>query len=425
MEKEKRFFSKEYNEAEERLRKQREKDESNRKKKTSLAISDDDSDDLPLITKRKREVAAEASDDDTPIVKAPIRKKVRTNSPVVDTNTFSDEAPGHQATASDDNWATSLFSSPEPEATPAPRTLPTPAPLPAPIPVMLPPPVSQPSATRIRSHGAVPQKNTSMSSLSTKKQIASGALALVPPKNVPRPAAKSKTMPPILKSSSSSSLIPLGFKKSTQSTSTMIPNSPVSGDAQVSIPPRQAIPTPTPSMRSVVPIIKVEFLQWFRLPERLASPQDAHIDAADVFLREIMPAALAGPLRPEEEHPFEPPPPRALISNPTPVPKKVQPLWTWSGNVFTETDPKKPLFAGTFCDATAFVDGGLRFSVVMTNMDRLDFTTFHDAVDLDLVLSACQGVHQFARLGPKSNADTEALGIFSSYMAKMQKARPY
>lgn len=71
---------------------------------------------------------------------------------------------------------------------------------------------------------------------------------------------------------------------------------------------------------------------------------------------------------------------------------------------------------------TAFVNGGLRFSVVMATMDHLHFTTFHDAEDLDSVLSACQGVHQFARLGPKSNLDIEGLGIFSSYLAKMQKA---
>ncbi|KAG6900161.1 hypothetical protein C0993_002090 [Termitomyces sp. T159_Od127] len=346
--KEKRFFSKEYNAAEEeRLRKQREKDESNRKKKTSLAMSDEDSDDLPLIAKRKREVAIEISDDDISLVKAPVRKKARPNSSVVDINTRPNKPSGQQVVASEDNWAASLFSSPEPEATLAPRPLPTPAPLPAPL-----PPVSQHFASKTKVHGAVPQKTTATSSLLTKNKISSGALALVPPKAIPRPASKVKNQPALPRSSTSTSFMPLNFKKSTSLTSTMIPNSPVVEDAQVSISrPMQAIPTTS----SVVLSPNLEHLDGkrfvlhsLRLPEPSASshnPHNPHMDAADVFLREIMPSALAGPLKPAEEQPFEPQPPRGLVSNPTPVPRKSQPPWTWSGNVFIEADPSKPLFS--------------------------------------------------------------------------------
>ncbi|KAG6861207.1 hypothetical protein C0995_002556 [Termitomyces sp. Mi166 len=423
--KEKRFFRKEYDEAEENLRKQRERDERSRRKKPSIAMSDEDSDDdKPLIAKRKREAMMETSDDDILLIKLPPRKKMRTNSLAVGTDPNFKE-----------NWAASLFSSPEPEATSATPALPTPALLPtviAPAPLPVPAPLPLPPLSLMVSHQHFPQSKvvetalenvTSMSSLSTKQRLSLDVLAPPrPPKVISLPVAKPKNQRPLPRSSSSASLMPLSFKKSTVSTSALIPTGSIVDDAQVSTsPPRQ---DPAPTMISAALSPNQEHLDRERLPEGIVLSHNTHMEAADAFLREIMPPALAGPLKPAEERSFEPQPPRSLVLKATPALKVSQPPWTWSGNVFTETNPSKPVFAATFYDVTAFVNGGLRLSVTMANMDRLHFSSFHDAVDLYSMLLACQGAHQFARLGPKSNVDAEAFGIFSTYMAKMRKLKP-
>lgn len=142
---------------------------------------------------------------------------------------------------------------------------------------------------------------------------------------------------------------------------------------------------------------------------------------AEIFLQENMPPPLAAPLTPATESPYEPTPPRSLIQKKLVPPEKIPKKWTWSGSVFIDADLSRPVFDVTFCDVTDPVPNSARFSVVLDGSEKLDFSTFHDVVDLPIFTGACTEPLQFARVVPNGNKDIEAFEIFSTYMARNQK----
>lgn len=84
-------------------------------------------------------------------------------------------------------------------------------------------------------------------------------------------------------------------------------------------------------------------------------------------------------------------------------------------------DNSKPLCDATLCDATEPLPLGLRFSVVLASSDHLDFSSFHDVLDLPSILRACKGIQQIARLAPREKKDTPNLRTLITYMSKKQK----
>ncbi|KAF5377681.1 hypothetical protein D9615_005211 [Tricholomella constricta] len=488
---EKKYFHREFNEAQENLRVQRDKEMRERSKKAkdeekekvsfnggrptvqstvglqiqipdrSLSESDEDSsdDDEPLMRKRKLK-AVESSDDAIPLIRLPARKLMKTNdsTPVV-----TDPGPKEsKETAVDEahDWAKSLFSEPSSPASTKSPVDPAARPLPPPpwpssrpssakttptIPSKLPP---RDNNSYIKVAEMAPEKVASGSGISIKQRLAQGALAPTRPKAIPLPTPKLKpSLPPV-----KTALMNLSFKKKTVSTPVLSASGSFAMDNNRSpTMPQPAVGDCEPTLAALnAPLSPVS--QDMHIPQVAASPQDytmhepqdgsayhtppwsvttertqrpppianPSMAMADRFLSSIMPPALAAPLTPTVEEPFEPQPPQPLVSR-RPPPQQIPKKWSWSGSVFTEAKPSEPVFNVTFYDVTEHMQGGMRFSVALSSMNRLDFTSFHDAVDLDSILLACDGVHQFARLGPKGNDDVEPLQIFSTYMAKMQK----
>ncbi|KAG6831266.1 hypothetical protein H0H92_011776 [Tricholoma furcatifolium] len=382
----------------------------------------DDEMDVEPLTSKQEESGKEmetSSDDDIPLSKLPPRKKRKMDSSVV-----GKPEPNDYTTPANEEWVKSLFSSPEPEP---PRRSPVePAPLP-PAPSRLPATVKPSLATPSQKgpydgHISDLVKVPSGSGISTKQRLALGALAPVNPKAKALPLPKPKTQQPPPRTPSTN-LMPTGFKKKTAATpvlpmggtsstddirSSSLPHSPVNATLDQTPVPFSPIESSTRVYQAV-------------LPEPTVPLIDPRMAAAEAFLSDIMPPDLAAPLKPATETPFEPRPPRALTQRQPELPIAPHQLWTWSGPVFTEDELAKPAFEAKFCDATASINGGLNLRVALAPMDRLRFPTFHDAVDLKAFLPACQVVHQFARFVPKEDKDAEPLGLFSKYMAKMQK----
>jgi len=63
----------------------------------------------------------------------------------------------------------------------------------------------------------------------------------------------------------------------------------------------------------------------------------------------------------------------------------------------------------------------MRFSVALDLSDRLEFPTFHDMVDLPVILQACGPPLQYARVIPKDGQDIENFEVFQTYMTKHRK----
>ncbi|KAF8078396.1 hypothetical protein FPV67DRAFT_1557732 [Lyophyllum atratum] len=359
--------------------------------------SDDSDDDKPLIGKRKLGKEPESSED------IPARKMMKTDS---STRVVTDPDPNKR------ERATSLFSEPSPEQSPANKI---PRPLPPP-----PPPRSQPSSAKstptitasiprrqpnphARIAEMVPENIASGSGISTKQRLAQGALAPTRPKSIPLPAPKQRPPVPPPKTPSTPMLSvggPLGMN-----------------DNRSPITPHASFGGREPTLAALnAPLSPIT--QDLQLHQAPAPAQDYIMHEYDDAMGYINPSVAT--TRPALEQAFEPLPPRSLAPR-KPLPQKIPKKWTWSGGVFTEAKTSEPVFNVTFVDATEPVHGGMPFSVALAQVEHLDFTSFHDAVDLDAIISACKGVHQFARLEPKESQDIRPLQIFSTYMVKMQK----
>ncbi|KAG6845960.1 hypothetical protein H0H87_011008 [Tephrocybe sp. NHM501043] len=319
---EKRYFQKEYND-------EKEKREHHRRKKTSLALSDlgnSSDDDMPLISKRKPALN-ESSDDDVPLSKFPPRKTMKTNSSaaiVTDPASSKLQEEQHAVSTRKEQEASALFSSPEPEpATVSPAPLPPPPPpLPGALPTVK--PASSRSISLDNRSQLVPEHALLGSGLSTKQRLSMGALAPRAPKamSLPQPKPKLQLRP---SKTASSSLMPLSFKKKTTSTpmisagGSFADNTPSSLGQESTLVGMNA-PSLTQDAHNV------------EMPSHSTPPpaSEAHMKA-DEFLSGIMPSDLAGPLkyydfylynclsdmlviRPAVELPFEPQPPRPLVS---------------------------------------------------------------------------------------------------------------
>ncbi|KAG6911808.1 hypothetical protein DXG01_000055 [Tephrocybe rancida] len=285
--KEKRYFSQEYEEAQENLRKKREKDGRNGRKKTSLAadLNDNSTDKKPLLP-AKRKFNSETSEDDIPLSKLPPRKTTKTNTA---TAVVIDSEPSNEPTGS-------LFSSPEPE--PAPTVPAPPRPPPRPLPGVKQTPIPPKPIYPDNAVEPSPENTASGKGLSTKQRLSQRALDALPLKANRLPATKHKQLP--LPRNPSSSMFPLGFKKKTMSTPV-----PIGGSLDKTTPPIPSYEQPNVAFSHQN---QIERLQQPILPPS----NDAHMEAADAFLRNIMPPDLAGPLEPAVEHPFEREPPKAL-----------------------------------------------------------------------------------------------------------------
>ncbi|KAG6850314.1 hypothetical protein H0H93_014889 [Arthromyces matolae] len=432
--KEKRFFQKEYNEAEEKLRRQRKKDDQQHKKKTkkkkvskeealgrsastksrttSLAVSDQDldSDDKPLFevsSKRKRKVS-ETSDDDVPLSGLSSHKVKAAGA----TNLASKK---HNLTPATEGQASRSLPLPT-SGTQGPNVS---TPLP-PIPAPLPPPPSSatmkttPAAPRNPKLTVVTSENSMPGSvLSTKARLAAGALDAVSPRTVVSPTIKPKVPAPPTRTSSTN-MLPTGFKKSTVPTSAMVIDGatnqpPLSPFVQYQSPSTPATPFP-PQRPSAGPS-----------SSQAVTSSEEEAAAFLCSINNFMPSEFWGPLRPAEEPPFEPSLSKSFTSKLPPSSVMIKQPWTWTGDVFTLNDLFKPIFSAGFYDVTASKPDCLGFKVALATLDHLNFDSFHNAVDLNSILAACQGVHQFARLGPKGTTDVRPLEIFGAYMSKMQK----
>ncbi|GLB33577.1 hypothetical protein LshimejAT787_0104610 [Lyophyllum shimeji] len=413
---------------------------------TSLALSDSDSDsddDIPLIAKQKLGKKAESSDD------LPARKKLKTETSISVATDPGRSKPKETPVAGQHELAASIFSEPLPApavGSQIPRPLPPPPPpksrpssaKPSPtVPASIPWRPSNPHAKLVVMES---ENIASGSGISTKQRLAQGALAPTRPNAIPLPAPKQKVPPPPLRINSGG-MMNLSFKKKPPATpvlglggsfatednrSTLATQSPVA-DQEPTLAALNARLSPVPQEDYIMHGLEDEPL--YPGPPAVTerpSPARPHVapelSAAERFLQTFMPPALAAPLIPAVEQPFEPQPPRPLVPKKLPPPTpKIPKRWTWSGGVFSEAKPSEPIFHATFSDATEPVQGGMRFSIALATMDRLYLPSFHDAADLDSILPACKGPHQFARLGPKENDDVQPLQIFSTYMSKMQK----
>ncbi|KAG5648146.1 hypothetical protein DXG03_006100 [Asterophora parasitica] len=488
---EKKFFASEFNEAQEKLRAQREKDEELRRKRekakkkkksastefsrvvstasstskshaTSLARTDDSDseDDVPLLQRKRKNKEPESSDDDTPLtLRLPALKKAKTND---------------STSLATDPKQESLFSE---DTTPERPTIIAPRPLPRPLP---PPPSPQRLPSSSKTTPTIPAKPlrlkdphhkvaaateniASGSGISTKQRLGQDALAPTKPR-APMPLPPPKPLPGKLRTGSSSNMIQLSFKKGTDPTSVM---SPSGYDSKSPVTPHSALGNREPTLSALnAPASPrprdVQTLQFAESPQDYAmrEPHDVsafraqplatvqrfprpmqlpHVPPKPMQLPPVPPKPIPPPPQvqtplnkqaeaflssiipdPAIEKPFEPLPPPPLVPR-RPSHYNIPKIWSWSGGVYTEDEPSKPIFNVTFFDVTRHVEGGMRFSVALSSMDRLVFPSFHDVNDLDTILRACDGVHQFARLGPQGSDDVEALGLFSTYMAKMQK----
>jgi hypothetical protein len=100
---------------------------------------------------------------------------------------------------------------------------------------------------------------------------------------------------------------------------------------------------------------------------------------------------------------------------------RIQKKWSWSGHVYIHAagGRSEPLCDVTFLDATE--NTGMRFSIAMGSMDQLDFPSFHDVVDLEAILRACNPPLQYARLAPQEAKDEKVMITLAKYMVKKQK----
>ncbi|KAG5721565.1 hypothetical protein E4T56_gene13050 [Termitomyces sp. T112] len=248
----------------------------------------------------------------------------------------------------------------------------------------------------------------SESGISTKQRLSFGALALRLPKAISDTVLESKNQRPPSKTPYTS-IMPLGFKKGTM---------PIPSIAFGGYPELQE---PTLSSINALPSPYTQDHDVESLQDQSMQDHNTQMETGDEFLEELMLSSFTNVLKPTEECPVEPLHPQLPNSDRLLVPKVPQETWTWSGNVFTDTE-SSPIFAVTISGGTtAVVDANPSLSEALQDMKDLYFTSFHDAVDFDSILPACQEIYQFAEVGPRTNTDTEYLNLFCAYMAKMHK----
>lgn len=370
---------------------------------------------------------------------------------------------------------TSLFSAPSPEgpltntASPAPDK-------PAPSSAKVAPPSLPKIPRRVPTNphnkllGMAPSKHASGSGISTKQRLAQGALNPTNPRDVGSAAVAGRPLVPQLKTPANS-LMNLSFKKKAQAPT----QSPIGGpdvDHRDSIdmqPPvvrevdrRNSVNMQPPVERrdptlaalnasstsrpsaSMSPMMMSADMPYTASPDhytmsdhppemfmtdgthlsrrRQPRVEDPYMAQAESFLQNIMPDELAAPLPSPIERPFEPVPPRPLVKPKIPLPKqRIQKKWSWSGCVYIDAagGRSEPLCNATLLDATE--NTGMRFSIAMGSMDHLDFPGFHNILDLNAILRACNPPLQYARLAPKEEAkDGKAMITLAKNMVKKQ-----
>ncbi|KAG6814601.1 hypothetical protein H0H92_000130 [Tricholoma furcatifolium] len=316
--------------------------------------------------KRKIMSEDESSDDDLPLViQLPLLKKRRLESLDRASTDVTDNVETRETSMAVDDLPSSPSASQSAQASPVPESICT--------------DIEALSLVNIDPKKLMLSDDApSGSGISTKNRLSQLALSeAVPPKAISSVSKRRKPVPlPPLRNSATSSLMALNFKKKTAPTPVIPPGSSHSLVAEDSI----ASPIQMPV--------------WSQLNmDPFSEEQDVMANVADMF----------------------------LFEEPLPEEPETQRNWTWSGEVFTKNDQSKAAFSVTFCDVTTSVSGGLAFEAVLpVTTNRLDFPAFHNAVDLNLILSTCRGVHQWARLEAKENPDVEILASFGAYMAKMQ-----
>ncbi|RDB28456.1 hypothetical protein Hypma_015299 [Hypsizygus marmoreus] len=476
--KEKMFFAAEFDDAQQKLRAQREREERERmkistkkrsRKSTSASVmrpvassskaqtpikpateSGEGSDDEPLrkrLLPTKRKSAVESSDDDTPLasVTMPPRKMMKMDSstpPVGDTTNAPSKPPPPPASQPARSLSSSTKSTPT---------------IPPKIPRL-------PTNPHARIAGMPPQAIPSSSGISTKQRLAQGALAPTHPKSLPLPVPRERPQPPAQRPHLppvKTGPIPLNLKKNLPTpvqprnaggtisgsyfnvedgrspTMPHMPHEqgPTSATQHVQLSPRtqhpdfpQAASPQDYTMHNIdeVPAFSDPFSRRSSSLTAVPAPPvpQPFMTQAEQFLQTIMPPALAAPLTPAVESPQEPVPRGRIGSKPRPLPPvKIPKKWTWSGPVYVDlsSGPSEPLCNVTFCDATEPLKEAMRFSVALAGWDRFDFPSFHDLTDLRFILRACKDVVQFARLAPKEEGDVPPLETLKKYMIRTQR----
>ncbi|KAF8640769.1 hypothetical protein AX17_000419 [Amanita inopinata Kibby_2008] len=454
---EKKFFAREYSNAQERLRKKREQEERERsrkpKKKGKSAIegpsrprsgpsfkrskqttadvgdvsSSDSDEDKPLskiVVPFKRKVARLSSDDDSIVEAVPMKIPKKSH--------FTKEISENQAQEEENSpegapSPSSLFmSSPPPEVPAAqPRAQIKPIPLPA-----LKKPLAPAKQIKrlVNPHikiaaGAV-DTSASNSAISTKQRLSQMALDPVLPKSSSFP------MPPtvdsdkrrlILTPTEINPLTTLNFKR--RPSVTQNPTIHVNQDQSI------GTSTDTNTTSTSAQLTKSTGEQMhktaIREDRKLSSSSKADIldheplRQAELFLRDIMPPELAGPIMPILEIEQEALPPKAFFPRKIPPPTRIPKKWKWTGSlVLEESDRLNELCNVTIQDCTEPLAMALRLNIVMTGVEKIIASSFHDFADASTFLRACHPASQLARIVPQSDTDASSLMTLRLYMSK-------
>ncbi|KAG6902388.1 hypothetical protein C0995_000593 [Termitomyces sp. Mi166 len=383
-------------------------------------VDDSNSDDTPTVSKRKLDTTIDISDEEQPrlVITIPPRKNVKPSSSAsVETEVDVLMPDFSQEDSLIEQHLPSLL-----ELEP-PQTAPTSPPsgsshesLHADVSLNMPdltiPQDLQNAEPRAQDELVEPnlENVTSGRGISTKQRLSSGALTLRPPKDILNTVRESKNQLPPPRAPYTS-LIPLGFRKGTVPTSSM---------AIGSYPELQE---PTLSSINALPSPNTRDDLYLSLQDQPMQNHSMYTEPGDEFLEELMLSSFIN-VKPTEECHVELPhqqlsiPERLSTSKPS---QKPQESWTWSVDVFTSTEPSRPVFAVTINGFTTQVNQGLSFREALVGMEHLYFTSFYDAVDFDSILPASQETRQFARLGPRTSADAEPFELFCKYMVKIQK----
>ncbi|KAF8167891.1 hypothetical protein B0H34DRAFT_683559 [Crassisporium funariophilum] len=326
---------------------------------------------------------------------------------------------------------TSLFSeersSPETAlAAKTPRTIPLPS-APAPKkPIPLPP--IKISRRPTNPHARIADTPTSAiaagGGISTKQRLAQGALAPTLPKEVPAQVSKAAHRPLPQKAASSSTLQQLSFKKkpslsisigpTSQQTlrpTAILPNNNEPSLATLNSNPPQS-PHPQSSTRSnaTSPIPRLSSM----------SAVSASMLQAELFLEQVMPSSLAGPLVPTEDVIMGQPLVKPVQHRPL-LPGRIPKKWKWEGPLTLNTT------GNILCNVklhhlTESKPFGMCFSVAFENIPNLNVANLYNVAELQTILSAFRYSPQLALLGPMDDKDIEPFQVFHAYLTKTMQA---
>ena len=100
------------------------------------------------------------------------------------------------------------------------------------------------------------------------------------------------------------------------------------------------------------------------------------------------------------------------------IPKK----WKWAGDIFVDVNPDRAerLCSATLSEPSDPRPGGLRLSILLGSVDSLRLAKLYNVHDLYLLLRACDTVQQFAKFGPQSDADADAMKTLTAHMERLR-----